>query len=99
MQSTAAAPRAFASDNNAGVHPDVLAAIAAANEGHAPGYGDDAYTARAEGAFRALLGDEARVFFCWNGTGANVIALAAALRPHRAVICPQFAHLHVDACG
>mgnify|MGYP001162077507 CR=1 FL=1 len=99
MQTTAPAQRAFASDNNAGVHPDVLAALAAANDGHVPGYGDDAYTARVEDAFRAQLGDGARVFFCWNGTGANVIALAAALRPHQAVICPQFAHLAVDECG
>ncbi|MBV9439005.1 MAG: aminotransferase class V-fold PLP-dependent enzyme [Candidatus Eremiobacteraeota bacterium] len=91
--------RHFASDNNAGVHPEVLAAIAAANEGHAPGYGDDAWTARAEQAFRRLLGDEARVFFAFNGTGANVTALAAALRPYQAVITPQGAHLNVDECG
>lgn len=99
MQTIVTAQRAFASDNNAGVHPDVLAALAAANDGHVPGYGDDAYTAHVEDAFRALLGKEARVFFCWNGTGANVIALAAALRPHQGVICPEFAHLNVDECG
>ncbi len=91
--------RDFASDNNAGAHPRVLAALADVNEGHTPGYGDDPVTERTERAFRALVGDQARVFFAFNGTGANVIALAAALRPHQAVICPSHAHLNVDECG
>ncbi|HEY6235160.1 MAG TPA: beta-eliminating lyase-related protein, partial [Candidatus Elarobacter sp.] len=91
--------RHFASDNNAGVHPDVLAALAAANGGHTTAYGDDPYTERAEAAFRALLGDDARVFFAFNGTGANVVALASALRPFQAVICPAGAHLAVDECA
>jgi threonine aldolase len=91
--------RHFASDNNAGVHPTILAAIAAANDGHATAYGDDEHTQAAEDAFRALLGADARVFFAFNGTGANVVALAAALRPHQAVICPAGAHLAVDECG
>jgi threonine aldolase len=91
--------RHFASDNYAGVHAEVLAAIAAANHGHVPGYGDDPYTAAAQAAFRRLLGDDARVFFTFNGTGANVIALAAALRPYQAVLCPDRAHLNVDECG
>ncbi|GAC1580458.1 MAG: low specificity L-threonine aldolase [Candidatus Elarobacter sp.] len=91
--------RHFASDNNAGAHPEVLAALADANAGHVAGYGDDPYTQRAQAAFRAQLGDEARVFFAFNGTGANVVALAAALRPFQAVICPQAAHLDVDECG
>ena len=91
--------RHFASDNNAGVHPAVLAAIAAANEGHTSAYGDDERTHRAEALFRELLGDRARVFFAFNGTGANVVALAAALRPYQAVICPAGAHLNVDECG
>jgi threonine aldolase len=91
--------RDFASDNNAGVHPDVLAALAAANDGHAAAYGDDEITHRAEAAFRALLGEDARVFFAFNGTGANVVALASALRPYQAVICPAGAHLAVDECA
>jgi threonine aldolase len=89
----------FASDNNAGVHPRILEAVAAANGGHVPSYGDDEWTQRAEATFRALIGDEARVFFAFNGTGANVIALAAALRPFQAVICPEAAHLAVDECA
>ena len=91
--------RHFASDNNAGVHPDVLAALAAANDGHATAYGDDEITHRAEAAFRALLGEDARVFFAFNGTGANVVALASALRPYHAIICPAVAHLAVDECA
>lgn len=91
--------RHFASDNNAGVHPAILAALAAANDGHAVAYGDDPYTQRAVDAFRTLLGRDAHVFFAFNGTGANVVALAAALRPYQAVICPQHAHLNVDECG
>ena len=91
--------RHFASDNNAGVHPVVLAALAEVNAGHVTAYGDDPYTQRAEGAFRRLLCDDARVFFAFNGTGANVVALAAALRPYQAVICPEGAHLAVDECG
>src|ERR1700682_2045637 len=91
--------RHFASDNNAAVHPAVLEALAAVNAGDAPAYGDDESTHRAEAAFRRLLGDDARVFFAFNGTGANVIALAAALRPFQAVICPSAAHLAVDECA
>jgi threonine aldolase len=99
MQAPPRTQRDFASDNNAGAHPRVLAALAEVNDGHTPGYGDDLFTERAERAFGALLGDQARVFFAFNGTGANVIALAAALRPHQAVICPSHAHLNVDECG
>jgi threonine aldolase len=73
--------------------------MAAVNDGHAAAYGDDEITHRAETAFRALFGDDARVFFAFNGTGANVVALAAALRPYQAVICPAGAHLNVDECG
>jgi threonine aldolase len=91
--------RHFASDNFSGAHPAILDALVAANRGHVPGYGDDPYTAAAEAALRRLLGDEARIFFAFNGTGANVVALAAALRPYQAVICPAEAHLNVDECG
>lgn len=91
--------RHFASDNYAGVHPEVLAAIGAANRGHVSGYGDDPYTVAAQASFRRLLGEQAQVFFAFNGTGANVVALAASLRPYEAVICPQSAHINCDECG
>ena len=92
-------PRGFASDNNSGAHPDVLAAIAEANDGHVPAYGDDDYTATALRRFREHFGEQAEAFLVFNGTGANVLALQALARPHEAVICPETAHLNVDECG
>ena len=91
--------RSFASDNNAGAHPEVLAAIARANTGHVKAYGDDPYTAAAVQRFRAELGEQAEVFFVFGGTGANVTGLQALLRSHEAVICSEFSHIHVDECG
>jgi threonine aldolase len=92
-------PRGFASDNNSGAHPEVLAAIAAANDGHVVAYGDDAYTATALHRFREHFGENVEAFLVFNGTGANVLALQALVRPHEAVICPETAHLNVDECG
>ncbi len=89
----------FASDNHAGAHPDVLAAVAAANDGHTASYGADGWTARAEELFRRHFGGEARAFCVFNGTAANVLAISALTRPHEAVICPATAHLNVDECG
>jgi threonine aldolase len=88
----------FASDNYAGAHPEVLAAVAAANEGWARAYGDDPWTGRLVGRLRELLGD-VEVFPVFNGTGGNVTALSAVLRPYEAVICPETAHINVDECG
>ena len=93
------APRSFASDNNSGAHPAVLAAIAAANEGHVHAYGDDRHTARAVEVLRGHLGGQADVFFVFNGTGANVVGLSALLKPYQAVICPATAHIATDECG
>ena len=90
--------RQFASDNYAGAHPRVLAAIAAANEGHAISYGDDEWTARAVERFRDELGD-VEVAIVFNGTGANVVGLGQMLRPHEAVICAESAHINVDEGG
>jgi threonine aldolase len=91
--------RSFASDNNAGVHPDVMAAIAAANDGHVIAYGDDPYTARAVALFRKHLGQDAEVYFVFGGTGANVLGLKAGTESHNAIICAQTAHINVDECG
>jgi threonine aldolase len=91
--------RGFASDNSATVHPAVLAAIARANVGHAFGYGHDEYTQQVEARFTELFGADARAFFVFNGTGANVLCLRAACRPWEGVICAQTAHLNVDECG
>ncbi len=92
-------PHDFASDNHAGIHPDVLAAVAAANEGHAGSYGADEWTARAQDLFRRHFGPDARALLVFNGSGANVACLDAVLRPHEAVICAETAHLNVDECG
>jgi threonine aldolase len=89
----------FASDNHAGAHPDVLAAVAAANEGHSGSYGEDRWTARAEELFRRHFCGDARAFCVFNGTAANVLAISTLARPYEAVICPASAHLNVDECG
>ena len=91
--------RGFASDNQAGVLPEAMAAIAAANAGHAPSYGADAWTARMQDRFREQFGAAARVFPVFNGTAANVLAIETLTQPWEAVICVRTAHLHVDECG
>lgn len=91
--------RGFASDNHATAHPAMLRAIAEANSGHALSYGGDPWTACAEEAFRRQFGAEVRAFPVFNGTGANVSALAALTRAHEAVLCSDVAHIHVDECG
>jgi threonine aldolase len=89
----------FASDNWAGVHPEVLEAIAAANVGHAPAYGTDQVSLHALGLFRQHFGPGAEVYFCFNGTGTNVVGLQSLLRPFEAVVCAEGAHIDVDECG
>ncbi|MGA2836811.1 MAG: low specificity L-threonine aldolase [Acidimicrobiales bacterium] len=92
--------RTFASDNWAGVHPQVLDAIARANDGgHAPAYGADPWTEQAERLFRDHFGPEAEIYFAFNGTGTNVVGLQSLLRPHEAVVCADSAHINVDECG
>ncbi|MBV8149500.1 MAG: threonine aldolase [Candidatus Eremiobacteraeota bacterium] len=91
--------RSFASDNNAPIAPEILQAIAAANDGDAPAYGDDEWSARAIARFREQFGDATDVYFAFNGTGANVAALSSVLHPWEAVLCPSTAHLHTDECG
>ena len=94
-----AARRGFASDNYAGVHPEVLAAVAEANTGHEPAYGDDSWTARLKDLARAEFGEAAEAFPVFNGTGANVVALQSLLPPWGAVICAESAHIHQDEGG
>ncbi|MFZ0477646.1 MAG: low specificity L-threonine aldolase [Terriglobales bacterium] len=91
--------RSFASDNNAGVHPEALAAIGRTNEGHTVGYGDDRYTEAAIGKFREHFGSDVAVFFVFNGTAANVLSLQALARPYQAVLCPELSHIYTDECG
>ncbi|MFC5747808.1 threonine aldolase family protein [Actinomadura rugatobispora] len=91
--------RGFASDNHAGVHPEVLAALAAANEGHQPAYGDDAYTVRLREVMRRHFGEQAETYPVFNGTGANVVGLQAMADPWSSVLCTETSHIHVDECG
>lgn len=91
--------KGFASDNYAGVHPEVLAAIAEANVDHAVAYGEDPWTQRAEGLLRDHFGPSARSWLVFNGTGANVLAFRALCRPWQGVICAETAHVNVDEGG
>jgi threonine aldolase len=94
-----APPRSFASDNAAGAHPAVIEAIVAANAGHALAYGGDPWTAEAEARFADLFGPQSEAFLVWNGTGANVMALATMVRPADFVLCSEWAHIAVDETG
>ena len=91
--------RGFASDNYAGTHPEVLAAIAEANGGHQVAYGEDVYTARLQEVMREHFGDQAETFPMFNGTGANVSALTSMLPRWGAVIATKTAHIHTDENG
>jgi threonine aldolase len=91
--------RSFASDNNAGVHPEVIEAIRAVNDGHVIAYGDDDVTARAVKLFKKHFGKDVAVYFVFGGTGANVLGLKAITRPYHAVICAATAHINTDECG
>ncbi len=91
--------RGFASDNSATIHPAVLAAIAGANVGHTFGYGHDDFTKGVEAKLAQQFDGDARVFFVFNGSAANVLCLRAACRPWEAVICAETAHVNVDECG
>jgi threonine aldolase len=98
-QILARSTRSFASDNNAGVHPEVLDAIVRANQGHVVAYGDDSYTRSAIAKFEEHFGSDIEVFFTFNGTGANVLGLQALNRPYHAVLCSDYAHIYTDECG
>ena len=92
-------PRGFASDNYAGVHPSVLKAIGAKNEGHEIAYGEDSVTARFDELVKELFGPNAIGFPVFNGTGANIVALQAATKRWEAVICAESAHINMDEGG
>jgi len=92
-------PRHFASDNNAGISPEVLAALTEANQGHVGGYGHDDYTERAQAAVSEIFGKECAVFFVSNGTTANCLALSAFLESYHAVIAHEHSHLETDECN
>ena len=89
----------FASDNYAGICPEAWQAMAEANIGHASAYGNDPWTARASEAFRTLFETDCEVFFAFNGTAANSLALASLCQSYHSVICADAAHVETDECG
>ena len=89
----------FASDNYAGICPEAWAAMEQANCGHSTSYGDDPWTTRAADAFRRLFEAECEVFFVFNGTAANSLALASLCQSYHGVICCDSSHVETDECG
>lgn len=89
----------FASDNYAGAHPEVIAALAAANGGHVSAYGADPYTEALPRLFAPLFGEGIEVYPVWNGTGANVVSLLALTERWDGVVCTTDAHINTDECG
>lgn len=91
--------RGFASDNNAGIHPEVLNEIIYANTGHVVGYGSDIYTKEAIEIFKEHFGSQTETFFVFTGTAANVLGLSANTRSWHSIITATSAHLQEDECG
>lgn len=91
--------KGFASDNYAGIHPDILQAIYDANKGHSKAYGNDPYTEKAIQLFKQHFGQDIDIYFVLTGTAANVLSIKTMIKSHQAVICAQSAHINVDECG
>ena len=88
--------RGFASDNNSGVHPNILKSFEQVNIGHTIAYGDDIYTQQAVAKFKEIFGDDIEVFFVFIGSAANVLGLQSITQRHNAIICADTAHINVD---
>ncbi len=89
----------FASDNYAGICPEALNAMLKANDSHIVAYGDDEWTARVSDRFRELFEADCEVFFVFNGTAANSLALASLCQSYHSIICHPLAHIETDECG
>jgi threonine aldolase len=94
-----AAKKHFISDNASGVHPEVLEALARANEGHAIAYGNDEWSVRAKEVLRGHFGERCEILFALTGTGANILALQSLLQSWQAIVCADHSHLQRDECG
>lgn len=99
LRNEAVSRRQFASDNNAGICPEAWEAMQHANTGHVPGYGEDAWTQRAADLIRDLFETDCEVFFTFNGTAANALALAALCQSYHSILCHDTAHVETDECG
>lgn len=91
--------RQFASDNYAGICPEAWAAMAEANAGYSPSYGEDVWTKRAADMIRGVFETDCQVFFVFNGTSANSLSLASLCQSYHSVLCHQTAHIETDECG
>ena len=91
--------RGFASDNNSGIHPDILKAIESANIDHSIGYGDDKWSNEAVDLFKKEFGDDTEVYFVLTGTGANILGIQSAVQSFNTIICAETAHIQTDECG
>ena len=91
--------RGFASDNNSGIHTEILKAIEAANNGHSIGYGDDKWTNEAVELFKKEFGNDTEVYIVLTGTGANILGIQSAINSFHTVICADTAHINTDECG
>lgn len=99
MSTPANKPRQFGSDNNSGICPEAWAALAEANHGHSVGYGDDPWTAKAADLIREVFETDCEVFFVFNGTAANSLALASLCQSYHSILCHDIAHVETDECG
>jgi threonine aldolase len=91
--------RGFASDNNSGVHPEIMLALQEANTGHTEAYGNDIFTKRASEKFKEYLGRDVGIYFVFLGTSANVLGIGSLCQSYHSVICAETAHIHEDECG
>jgi threonine aldolase len=89
----------FASDNYAGICPEAMQALQQANNGYSTSYGDDSWTAKACDALRDFFATDCEIFFAFNGTAANSLALASMCQSYHSVICHEMAHVETDECG
>ena len=91
--------RHFASDNYSGICPEAWGAMAEANSGHVRSYGDDEWTTKAANLIRDLFETNCEVFFVFNGTAANSLALASLCQSYHSIVCHELAHVETDECG
>ncbi len=91
--------RGFASDNNAGVHPEIMKVLHKVNKGHTIAYGDDLYTVSAVKKIKGIFGEDVEAFFVFIGTAANVLGMDALTKPYHSIICADTSHIHEDECG
>jgi threonine aldolase len=89
----------FASDNTAGLTAEAIAAFNAANTGYASSYGEDAWSERARKLISEVFATDCEVFFVFNGTAANSLALSTLCRSYHSVICHDISHIATDECG